>query len=393
MTGLALIVGGGIGGLAAASACARAGLEVRLFEQAQAFSEVGAGIQLGPNVVRVLHGWGLGGWLDAVVGRPQVLRVRSTADGAELATLTLAHSMEARYGAPYLTIHRADLHTLLLAHARQLDIRLTTGAVVASALDTGSAVQLSLSEGATAEGDLLVGADGLWSTVRRAWPDYQIAQYTGHLAYRALVRQADLPAHLRSADVTVWLGPRLHLVHYPVRGGQWLNVAGFVEGPAPPDLAQWDHHASATRLLTALDGTARELRELAEAVTNWRLWALCGRAPVAAPHDLVRGRVALLGDAAHPMLPYLAQGAGMAIEDAEELGRALAMTDIELPARLQRYAMNRWERNARVQRRSRRNGWIFHAQGPLRSGRDLSLRLLGERLLDMPWLYGWKAPG
>ena len=387
MTGQALVVGGGIGGLAAALACARAGQGVRLFEQSPVFSEVGAGIQLGPNVVRVLHGWGLGGRLDAVVGRPQVLRVRSAAGGGELATLVLAGSMEARYGAPYLTIHRADLHALLLAQAQQPGISLATGNAVAAVRDTAGAVQLSLSGGATVDGDLLVGADGLWSTVRRAWPDYRVAQYTGHLAYRALVRQADLPAHLRSADVTVWLGPRLHLVHYPVRGGQWLNVAGFVEGPAPPDLAQWDHQASAARLQAALAGTARSLRELAEAVTNWRLWALCGREPVAAPHDMVRGRVALLGDAAHPMLPYLAQGAGMAIEDAAELGRTLAMTDVEIPVRLQRYAMNRWERNAQVQRRSRRNGWIFHARGPVRTGRDLSLRLLGERLLDQPGLY------
>ncbi len=391
MTEQALIAGGGIGGFAAALACARAGLGVRLFEQAPVFSEVGAGIQLGPNVVRVLRGWRLGDGLDAVVGRPQVLRVRSAADGALLASLPLAGAMEKRYGAPYLTIHRADLHALLLAQARQAGIGLDTGCAVGAAYDVGPAVQLSLADGSRVEGDLLVGADGLWSTVRRAWPGHRSAKYTGHLAYRALVRQADLPAHLRSVDVTVWLGPRLHLVHYPVRCGDWLNVAGFVEGPAPPDLAQWDHQASAARLLAALGDSAPDLRELVEAVANWRLWALCGRAPVAGPQEMVRGRVALLGDAAHPMLPYLAQGAGMAIEDAEELGHALAMTDVDLPSRLQRYAANRWKRNARVQRRSGRNGLIFHARGLLRSGRDLSLRLLGKRLLDMPWLYGWRA--
>lgn len=389
MTEQALIAGGGIGGLAAALACVRAGLEVRLYEQAAAFSEVGAGIQLGPNVVRVLQGWGLQQALEEVVARPRALRVRSAESGALLGSLPLGEAMVRRYGAPYFTIHRADLHAVLLAAVQGPGVWLHTGATIDQYTDAApDVVQLRLLSGQVVEGDLLVGADGLWSRVRQQWPGYQRARYTGHMAYRALLRQADLPASLRSDDVTVWLGQRLHLVQYPVRRGEWLNVAGFVEGPAPEDLSQWDLTPAADGLATALQGTAPALRALAEAVAQWRLWALCGRTPVAGPQDMVQGRVALLGDAAHPMLPYLAQGAGMAIEDAAELGRALAMTDIDLPLRLQRYALNRWQRNARVQRRSQRNGVIFHAQGPVRWGRDLSLRLLGQRLLDMPWLYG-----
>lgn len=389
----ALIAGGGIGGLACALACARSGVRVRLYEQAAAFGEVGAGVQLGPNAVRVLQGWGLAPGLDAVAARPQALQVMRADTGERLATLPLGAAMLQRYGAPYLTVHRADLHRLLLdAVAAHDTVALRTGCTVQAVAQTADAVQLQL-DGLAVEGDLLVGADGVWSRVRDAWPGNEPARYTGHLAWRALLRQADLPAALRTQDVTAWLGPRLHVVHYPVRGGEWLNIAGFIEGPRPPDLANWDIApadlaAEAGGLPAALRAAAPPLRALAEAVPHWRLWALCGRAPVPGADALVRGRVALLGDAAHPMLPYLAQGAGMAIEDAAELARALAMGDIELPLRLKRYALNRWQRVARVQQRALRNGHIFHAGGPLRLARDASLRLLGPRLLDMPWLYG-----
>lgn len=389
----ALVAGGGIGGLACALACARSGVRVRLYEQAAAFGEVGAGVQLGPNAVRVLQGWGLAPGLDAVAARPQALQVMRADTGERLATLPLGAAMLRRYGAPYLTVHRADLHRLLLdAVAAHDAVALRTGCTVQAVAQTADAVQLQL-DGLAVEGDLLVGADGVWSRVRDAWPGNEPARYTGHLAWRALLRQADLPAALRTQDVTAWLGPRLHVVHYPVRGGEWLNIAGFIEGPRPPDLANWDIApadlpAEAGGLPAALRGAAPPLRALAEAVPHWRLWALCGRAPVLGADALVRGRVALLGDAAHPMLPYLAQGAGMAIEDAAELARALAMGDIELPLRLKRYALNRWQRVARVQQRALRNGHIFHAGGALRLARDASLRLLGPRLLDMPWLYG-----
>ncbi len=390
----ALIAGGGIGGLACALACARGGVRVRLFEQAAAFGEVGAGIQLGPNAVRLLQGWGLGAGLDAVAARPQALHVMRADSGERLAVLPLGAAMQRRYGAPYLTVHRADLHLLLLAAVQgQSAVTLRTGCAVRGVAQTADAVQLQLDD-FTVEGDALVGADGVWSRVRGAWPADEPARYTGHLAWRALVRQADLPAALRSQDVTAWLGPRLHVVHYPVRGGEWLNIAGFIEGPRPPDMANWDiapgdlpaHHGG---LPAALCSAAPPLRALAEAVPHWRLWALCGRAPVTSADALVQGRVALLGDAAHPMLPYLAQGAGMAIEDADELARALGLGGTELPQRLQRYALNRWQRVARVQQRALRNGQIFHAGGPLRLARDASLRLLGARLLDMPWLYGY----
>ncbi len=399
-----LVAGGGIGGLAAALACARQGWRVRVFERAEAFTEVGAGVQLGPNVVRLLQAWGLGGPLQSVAAFPARLRVRDAASGAPLATLDLA-AMPARYGAPYATIHRADLLALLHgAVAHLAGVALSLDRRVQAFDDDGQRVLLHTLQGAggapePVEGDALLGADGLWSGVRAQLLADGPPRLTGHLAYRALLPQADLPAALRSAEVTAWLGPRLHLVSYPVRGGEALNVVAFVHGQPPggergatPDaLADWDHATNAADLQAAMAGCCTPLQDLVRAVPAWRLWVLADRPPLRAASEQARGRVALLGDAAHPMRPYLAQGAGMAIEDAEALGRALGRAGAAggaVPMLLARYAQERWQRNARVQARALRNGRIFHATGPVRWGRNLSLRLLGERLLDMPWLYG-----
>jgi salicylate hydroxylase len=401
----ALIAGGGIGGLAAALAASRAGWDVRLYERAPVFSEVGAGIQLGPNVVRVLHGWGLQAELARVAAFPNRLQVRDAVSGRELGVLALGERMLQKYGAPYATIHRADLHSLLL-HAVQAraGMWLNLSSSVAGYADSGREVVLQTSHGLPTsqrefEGDVLVGADGLWSRVRQQMLNGALPRITGHLAYRAMVLQASLPERLRSQQVTAWLGPKLHVVQYPVRGGEWLNVVAIVQGRVDGDLQDWDHDANAADLQAAVRRMSAPLRELIDAVTQgasqtgpaWRLWPLCDRPPMSGANQQAQGRVALLGDAAHPMRPYLAQGAGMAIEDAAELGAALAQavgTAGDVPALLQSYARKRWRRNARVQARSMRNGEIFHARGPLRWGRDASLKLLGERILDLPWLYG-----
>jgi len=412
MTRQVLIAGGGIGGLAAALSASRAGWNVRLFERASAFSEVGAGVQLGPNVTRVLQGWGLNDALARAAAFPERLQVRDARSGRELGMLPLGDRTLQKYGAPYATIHRADLHALLLQAVQSRDevlLRLDTG--VAGYVDGGRQVTLQLQAPAAAggsgasalppdvEGDALVGADGLWSRVRQLMLDDAPPRVIGHLAYRAMLPQNSLPARLRSQQVMVWLGPRLHVVHYPVRGGEWLNVVAIVQGQVEGDLQSWDHNANAGELQNAIRPTTALLRDLIQAVTDggnragpsWRLWPLCDRPPMRGAHQQAQGRVALLGDAAHPMRPYLAQGAGMAIEDAAALGAALALgldPAFDVPSVLQRYALNRWQRNARVQARSVRNGQLFHAEGPLRWARDASMKLLGERLLDMPWLYG-----
>ena len=386
-----LIAGGGIGALAAALSSARAGWHVRLYEKAEVFSEVGAGLQLGPNATRILQGWGLGQALERLAAFPDKLLVRSTPSGRELASLSLGSRCQQRYGAPYATLHRADLHSMLLDSVRlRPEVKLHLNSPVTGYTDTPEGVQLAWADGYSVEGDALIGADGLWSQVRLQTLEDHVAQPTGHLAYRALVRQSDLPKSLRSQQVSVWLGPDMHLVSYPVRGGEWLNVVMFTQGQVPDDHQDWDHAGLRDNVLTATAGHCAELTALVEAVPAWRLWALCDRPPVASAAQMALGRVALLGDAAHPMPPYLAQGAGMAIEDAAELGRCLAgvvKPVADVPLALRRYALNRWQRNARVQARAVRNGQIFHATGPLRLGRDIALKLLGHRLLDMPWLY------
>lgn len=385
-----LIAGGGIGGLAAGLACSRAGCHVRLYERAETFGEVGAGIQLGPNVVRVLQGWGLDTALRGVAAFPERLQVRHALSGAELGVLRLGSTMVQRYGAPYATVHRADLQQLLLHALQQRDaVWLHTGKSVSRYVETNGAVGLSLDDGLDVEGDVLIAADGLWSPLRQQLLGDVPPRVTGHLAYRALLRQADLPSSLRSQQITAWLGRKLHVVQYPVRGGEWLNIVAIVHGHVQGGLEDWDHGANAADLQSALGHTCTALRDLIAAVPAWRLWVLCDRPPVSAANQMARGHVALLGDAAHPMRPYLAQGAGMAIEDAAELGRQLALVDgvLDVPTLLQRYALKRWQRNARVQARAIRNGQIFHLEGPIAWARDAALRLLGERLLDMPWLY------
>ena len=386
-----LIAGGGIGALAAALSSSRAGWQVRLYEKAEVFSEVGAGLQLGPNATRILQGWGLGQALERLAAFPDKLLVRSAPSGRELASLSLGSRCQQRYGAPYATLHRADLHSMLLDSVRlRPEVKLHLNSPVTGYTDTPEGVQLAWADGYSVEGDALIGADGLWSQVRLQALEDHVAQPTGHLAYRALVRQSDLPKSLRSQQVSVWLGPDMHLVSYPVRGGEWLNVVMFTQGQVPDDHQDWDHAGLRDNVLTATAGHCAELTALVEAVPAWRLWALCDRPPVASAAQMACGRVALLGDAAHPMPPYLAQGAGMAIEDAAELGRCLAgvvKPVADVPLALRRYALNRWQRNARVQARAVRNGQIFHATGPLRLGRDIALKLLGHRLLDMPWLY------
>lgn len=384
-----LVVGGGIGGLAAALAACRADWAACVFEQAAAFGEVGAGIQLGPNAGRVMEAWGLGAALDAVASRPERIRVRDAGRGTELAALPLA-DFPSRYGAPYRTVHRADLHALLLqaAQAEGAALNAATRIERVEAVELG--VRLHCKAGPPREGDALAGADGLWSVVRGQVQPAVAPRFTGDLAFRGLAVQDELPGPLRSDEVQVWLGPDLHVVAYPLRERYWLNVVVVAAGSAPEALAGWDHDADAAAMRRAVAGACAPLRALLEAIPSWRMWPVHETSPVASADAMARGRVALVGDAAHPMRPYLAQGAGMALEDAQELGRMLAMAHevgVDVESVLRRYALHRWERCARVQARSRRNAAIFHASGPVRMARDLAMRLAGPRLLDTPWLY------
>lgn len=385
-----LVSGGGIGAMAAALAVARAGWQVRVYEQASVFAEVGAGLQLGPNVTRILHAWGLDDALRAVAAFPERLVVRDAMSGAELGVLPLGESMRQRYGAPYATLHRADLHELLKQAGETLgNVQLHLGQAVAGFDDQGT--QVGIRVGANqVEGDALLGADGVHSSVRQQLLADGPPRPVGDLAWRAMLDAARLPTAMRANQVTLWMGRKLHVVQYPVRRGEALNVVAIVRSNAP----LLEGAAASAELERSTRGVCAPLAELLAAVPQaslndqpWRQWVLAAREPVKDADQMARGLVALLGDAAHPMRPYMAQGAGMAIEDAAELAHALAMDAIDVPTRLKRYALARWQRVARVQVRSMRNGRIFHARGLMRLGRDASIRLLGQRLLDVPWLY------
>ena len=383
-----LIAGGGIGGLAAAVACGQRGVSVRLIERAAQLSEVGAGIQIGPNVTRILQAWGLGAALAQVAAFPKQLQACDAQTGQVLGTLPLGARTQLLYGAPYATIHRADLQDLLLKAVLGLGVDMLLGQTVRGWEANETDLLVNTLEGLTLQASALIGADGVWSTVRQQLMGDKPARFTGHLAYRALVAQADLPEHLRSDQVTVWMGPRLHVVHYPVRSGQWLNLVAIVHGAKPDQDREWDHAGQTQALMHAMGAVGRDLHERLASVPAWRQWALHDRVPLSQASEMAQGRVALLGDAAHPMRPYLAQGAGMAIEDAQVLAQRLSLGGLSVPEQLQGYAEQRWARNARVQTRAIRNGRIFHAQGPVALGRNLSLRLMGERVMDVPWLYG-----
>lgn len=383
------IVGAGIGGLAAALACRRAGCAVHVLEQAHAFSEIGAGIQLGPNATRVLRAWGLGDALRSVAAQPHHLVVRDATRGRLLGRMRLGDTFAERYGAPYLTVHRADLQELLLQAARRAGVQLRLQARVTSVETIAGRVRVKPHGRETLDADAVIGADGIWSALRSHVVDDGPAISSGHIAYRALLDRTRLPARLQADDVNLWLGPSTHVVAYPVRAGELLNVVAIVQAPGRGASSQdWDASGVAAELARAMGAIDGELRTLVDAAPSWGAWSLHDRPALAGPQAMARGRIALLGDAAHPMLPYLAQGAGMAIEDADVLAGALTNASREsVPDALAHYAQARWRRCAQVQARARRNATIFHASGPLRWARDAAMRAMGERLLDQPWLY------
>ncbi len=388
-----LIVGGGIGGLSAALACAQKGAQPRLLERAKVFSEVGAGIQMGPNVTRTLFAWGLEKSLREIVFTPQNLEVKDTQSGASLGVLRLGQRSVATYGAPYFSVHRADLHQVLLDKVVASGVaELHLNCEIDAVLQEGDQVILKgqgLPSGSMTglNAEAMVGADGLWSTSRQYVLSPTAPRVTGLVAYRALIPVQDLPEKLRTQDVNVWLGPKVHAVLYPVRRGEFLNVVVIVQGSDAAPLEDWDHAAHRRDLFAAMGNMHADLRGVLDAVVTWRLWPLCDRPPITGPQDMAKGRIALLGDAAHPMRPFMAQGAGMAIEDAAALADRWARTDLPLPERWALYAQARWARNARVQQKSIRNGRIFHMSGPLKWGRDMAMKVMGESLIDVPWLY------
>lgn len=382
------IAGAGIGGLTAALALAARGFSVEVYERAETLEEVGAGIQLSPNASRILIDLGLAPALASAVVEPEGMDVRDAASGATLLSATLGPAIGARYGSPWWVVHRADLQAALAAAARTHPaIRLVTGARLAAIEATRFTVE-------TAEGpqhhqaEALIGADGLRSAVRAALGDPAAPAFAGRTAWRTTLAVADAPPAFRARRLGLWLGRDAHLVHYPLRGGASVNVVAFVADDTPVE--GWKGQGEGADLARRLQGWARPLQDLIAAAPGWTRWSLAER-PVS--FGKARGAATLLGDAAHPMLPFAAQGGAMAIEDAAVLAKLAAATPGNLAAAFRAYEAARLKRVTQVADLARRNGTIYHLAGPAALARNLGMKLMGgARLIDrQDWIYRFRA--
>jgi 2-polyprenyl-6-methoxyphenol hydroxylase-like FAD-dependent oxidoreductase len=379
-----LIAGGGIGGLTAAIALGRCGIEAEVLERSNFTEETGAGIQLGPNATRALKRLGVLDVIRPSAFRPEAMWLYDGPSGRRLQALPLGKRAEKYYGAPYLTIHRADLHAGLRAVAETLaPVELRPNFEVTSVETVGDYVMARSADGTKAEGSSLIGADGLWSAVRNLVAPQGELRFAGATAWRALPARESLPSPFDAPVIGLWFGSGAHLVHYPVCGGGSLNVVAITEGGVEGQ--GWNQPADAAALPSKFKPFAREARSLLEHIAGWRSWSLYRLAPL---KSFSAGRLVLLGDAAHPVLPYLAQGAALAIEDALSLGQVLEASPGDLIAAFHRYEKLRRARVDRVQSLSRRYGWIYHVSGPIRLARNFVLGRRNEVLKDFDWLYG-----
>jgi salicylate hydroxylase len=389
-----VIAGGGVGGFSAALALARIGRASLVLERAPAFREVGAGLQLAPNATRILRDLGVLESLREAAVAPEMVRIRCGTDGADLARLSLKDA-EKRWGAPYFNVHRADLLSALLEQARQTDlIEIRTGATLTGFIEDERGIAVTYrsdDDFRRAAGEALIGADGLRSLVRlRLQADENDKPiYTGHTAWRALIPAEALPEPMRRFASNLWLGDRAHLVHYPLRGGKVINVVALVEDSWRGDGEAgdfWDNQGDRKFLLNRFKSWSREALDLIGASDGWLRWPMFDRAPI---ESWAWGRTALLGDAAHPMLPYLAQGAAQAIEDARALASAFADRPNDAAGALAHYSAARMDRASRIQQAARDQGEIYHLSGFKAFARDLVLRASGSALLlkRQDWIY------
>jgi salicylate hydroxylase len=386
-----LIAGGGIGGLALAIALSRRGLACVVLERQGSFSPAGAGIQIGPNGVRALRELGVAEALESYAGKPEAIEVFAGASGQRLARLPLGDWIAGRHGAPYWAVHRGDLHRVLLdAAAAAPAISIRTGCEVLAVTQSAGEVAVDLGAEGRLAGPILVGADGLWSAVRNAVTPHPVPVFAEATATRTVLLAGDAPPVLKQPSVGLWLGPDAHVVHYPVRGGR--EVAVVVIARAQWQGREWDAQADGDAVVKSLattHGAIASALAMAARDAPWRRWALHRMPPL---DDWVNGRVALLGDAVHPMLPYLAQGGALAMEDAVVLARSLATSLGDMPSALQRYRRLRRARTRRVQGASLMQGRIYRLSPPLSWARDAVLRgVPGELLMRrLDWLYSWR---
>ncbi len=380
-----LIAGGGIGGLAAAIALGRRGIETEILERSGFTEETGAGVQLGPNATLALAALGVLEAVEPHAFRPEAIWVYDGISGRKLSSVPLGRHAEQRYGAPYLTLHRADLQAGLRAAVQSLTPAGLRPGFEVTEIDTqGGDVMAKASDGSEAKGASLIGADGLWSTVRPLIMPEARLRFTGATAWRALLPRESLPSPFDASVIGLWLGPGTHIVHYPVRGGRFLNVVAVTDTGA--ERQGWNQPGGAETLLASFARWTKDSKSLLEQAEGWRSWSLSRLTPLS---RWSAGRIALLGDAAHPVLPYLAQGAALAIEDAVTLAACIEALRGDPAAAFRRYEALRRPRVARVQRLSRRFGWLYHLRGPLRLGRNLVLARRSEAtaLRRFDWLY------
>jgi 2-polyprenyl-6-methoxyphenol hydroxylase-like FAD-dependent oxidoreductase len=385
-----LIAGGGIGGLATALVLARDGHAVTVLEQAASFGEIGAGIQLGPNIFKMFAWLGLTDVVSKVSFFPPGLGMNDVRTGEKVVRVPLGDVSRATYGFPYGVIYRADLHQVFLDACRDLpNITLRTDAKLESFEQTADSVRVRLANGETLPGVALIGADGLWSKVREAVVGDGKPRVSGHIAYRAVLKREDVPAHLWSDDVLLWGGEKTHLVHYPLRRGELFNLVAVFHSSKYDE--GWNTFGDTAELTERFRDACPQVRELLGKIETWKMWVLCDREPV---KNWTDRRVTLLGDAAHPMLQYLAQGAGQAIEDAVVLREALRFARGDVPLAFQKYQQARYLRTGRVQLTARFYGDIYHAAGVQRELRNQLFQSGNESagFAGLKWMYDGIEP-
>src|SRR5213593_1177151 len=383
-----IIAGGGIGGLAAALALTRQGFAVKVLEQAPQLGEIGAGIQLGPNAFAAFDALGIGEKTRTRAVYTDHMVMHDALDETLVARVPTGESFREHFGNPYAVIHRADVHMSLLEGARESDrVEVLTGTTVQRIEQDDAGITVHDAKGGRHRGIALIGADGVKSAVRRQYVGDD-ARVSGHVVYRAVVDKKDFPQDLQWNAASIWVGPNCHLVHYPLRGGEQYNVVVTFHSR---NAEEWSvREGSREEVQSYFEGICPRARQLIDLPKDWKRWATADREPIA---QWNYGRVTLLGDAAHPTLQYLAQGACMAMEDAVTLGEALRVNNNDFGKAFELYQRSRISRTARIVLSAREMGRIFHAKGVERLVRnDLWKGRTPERFYDaMEWLYGWKV--
>ncbi len=380
-----LIAGGGIGGLAAALALAQDGHQLTLLEQSPEFGEVGAGIQLGPNTFRMFEELGLTQAVNQVAYFPPGLGMNDVTSGEKIFRIPLGDTARASYDFPYGVIYRPDLHRVMLEACRsQSNISLRTSSKVTGFTQSAHSVRITLEGGASLEAAALIGADGLWSKIREAVVGDGQPRVSGHIAYRAVLKREEVPAHLWNDEVLLWGGEKTHLVHYPLRRGELFNLVAVFHSNKYEE--GWDSFGDSAELTERFSQSTPQVKELLSKIETWKMWVLCDREPVANWSD---GRVTLLGDAAHPMLQYLAQGAAQSIEDAVVMRQALRHHQSDIAPAFQSYQQARYLRTGRVQLTARFYGDIYHASGVHRELRNQLIQSGQEAVgfAGLKWMY------